>query len=132
VPGQIAQKFLNFVRAESERIPRFAEEGDIEGLKTEAKRIVTKRSRSVRNSAFNAANNVCAVCDRDYSKVLNGMGVRVLQVHHRKQLSSFDAPAIVTPRDLAVVCANCHLLIHYNPKKALTVEAVRRMLRADG
>jgi predicted HNH restriction endonuclease len=30
--------------------------------------------------------------------------------------------------DLAVMCANCHMLIHMNPKQALSVEELREML----
>jgi 5-methylcytosine-specific restriction protein A len=59
------------------------------------------------------------------------MGKRVLQVHHRKQLSSRDAPALTKPEDLAVVCANCHLLIHYDPKRALSVKALRKKLKGQ-
>jgi predicted HNH restriction endonuclease len=64
--------------------------------------------------------------------VLDGRGVRVLQVHHRKQLSAREAPSITKLGDLAVVCANCHLLLHLDPKNALKVEKLREMLEADG
>jgi predicted HNH restriction endonuclease len=111
---------------------RYAEESDIEGTKTEALRLTTKRSRKLRDLAFKAANNICSVCDRDYSIVLGGRGVRVLQVHHREQLSARETPAITKLSDLVVVCANCHLLIHLDPKKALTVQRLRNMLRANG
>jgi predicted HNH restriction endonuclease len=31
--------------------------------------------------------------------------------------------------ELAVVCANCHMLIHMNPKRALDIQELRNMLR---
>jgi hypothetical protein len=86
-----------------------AEESDIEGTKTETRRITSKRSRRLRDLALQAASGVCSVCERDYSKVLDGRGVRVLQVHHRRQLASLDAPTLTKLEDLAVVCSNCQL-----------------------
>jgi hypothetical protein len=132
VPGQIANKFLQFLGSDDGYGRTYAGEGDIEGMKTEVLRLTTKRSRRLRDLAFKAANNICSVCDRDYSKVLDGDGVRVLQVHHRKQLAARNAPSITKLRDLVVVCANCHLLIHLNPNKALSVHTLRKMLRATG
>ena len=72
---------------------------------------VRGRSRQLRDLALENADGVCCVCDVDYSKVLDGNGVRVLQVHHRKQLAASDAPRLTSLKDLAVVCANCHLLV---------------------
>jgi predicted HNH restriction endonuclease len=52
----------------------------------------------------------------------------VLQVHHRKQLASNDSPRLTKLRDLAVLCANCHMLVHMDPYKAIAVEKLRKML----
>jgi hypothetical protein len=109
----------------------FADESDIEGTKTEANQTRTKRSRKLRQRAFDAAHGICCVCRRDYSRVLGGRGVRVLQVHHREQLAAREMPAITKLGDLVVVCANCHMLLHLDPKNALTVEELREMLKAD-
>lgn len=111
---------------------RPADEGDIEGTKTEVVQCKNKRSRRLRNQAFKAARGVCSVCRRDYSTLLEGQGIRVLQVHHREQLSALDKPKFNTVDDLDVVCANCHLLLHLHPKSALTVENLQAMLEADG
>ena len=105
---------------------------DIEGLLTEVAYLKRKRSRSLRDLAFRLAAGICAVCDRDFSKLLNGRGVRVLQVHHRRQLSAHTAPALTSVDDLAVVCANCHMLLHLDQDKALRVEELRDMLAREG
>jgi predicted HNH restriction endonuclease len=111
---------------------RFADVLDIEGLKTEAFQLHKKRSRKLRDAAFRAASGVCCVCDRNFSKVLGGRGVRVLQVHHREQLSAREIPSVTRQSDLAVVCANCHLLLHLDSERALSIEELRTMLLADG
>jgi hypothetical protein len=132
IPSDVVSEFLAFLQAGKTHPIHFAEESDIEGTKTEVLGIISKRSRRLRHLAFEAANGVCGVCGRDFSKVLGGRGVRVLQVHHRDQLSARDVPAVTKVSDLAVVCANCHLLLHLDPGKALTVEELQEMLRADG
>jgi hypothetical protein len=108
-----------------------AEESGIEGLKTEYRLFKTARSSKLRDAAFEAAKGVCAVCGRDFSHVLGGRGIRALQVHHCKQLSARKAPSVTKVSDLAVVCANCHLLLHLDSGKALTVARLREMLHAD-
>jgi hypothetical protein len=110
----------------------YADESDIEGTKTEVVQLKSSRSRRLRRLALRAASGVCCVCERDYSKLLGGRGVRVLQVHHRKQLAARHTPSLTKVGDLAVVCANCHMLLHLDPAKALRVEELRRMLRRDG
>lgn len=102
----------------------------IEGVLTETMTYVRGRSRQLRDLALKKAEGACCVCDVDYSKLLDGKGARVLQVHHRKQLAANDTPRLTSLKDLAVVCANCHMLIHMNPKRALAVEALKKMLSA--
>lgn len=104
-----------------------AEPFAIEGLLTETVRYVRGRSRQLRDLALETSEGVCCVCEVDYTKLLSGKGIRVLQVHHRKQLAVTQAPRVTHLKDLAVVCANCHMLIHMNPKHALRVETLKRM-----
>lgn len=111
-------------------VSRFADESDIEGIKSELLITKTKRSRRLRNKAFDAAKGACAVCKQDFTKLLEGRGVRVLQVHHREQLSARDAPAVTKLADLVVVCANCHLLLHLDTQKPLSVDELRTLLNA--
>jgi len=87
------------------------------------------RDRRLRNQAMDASKGICAACDTNYSQTLEGMGMRVLQVHHKKQLGWKSTPKLTKSSDLAVVCANCHMLIHMNPKKALSIDKLRVMLK---
>ena len=118
--------------AEDDELPNLAEEDEepsaTEGLLTEVVYYKRSRDRALRDQALRASKGVCAVCETDYSQWLEGKGIRVLQVHHRQQLAMTDAPVITRLSDLAVVCANCHMLIHMDSKQALTIEALRAML----
>ncbi len=111
---------------------RFADESDIEGIRSEYTATRTSRSRKLRDKAFALADGVCAVCQFDYGQVLGGDGVRVLQVHHKNPVSQNKGPTVTNLNDLVVVCANCHLLLHLDTKKVLDVPKLRKMLRDQG
>lgn len=85
----------------------------IEGLATEVKMTRIGRDRGLRDSAMARANGVCAVCCQDFNQVLAGRGICVLHVHHLKQLGCRDKPTVTRLKDLVVVCANCHMLLHF-------------------
>jgi predicted HNH restriction endonuclease len=100
----------------------------MEGESVEYRSLRRRRDHVLRREALELSRGVCAVCDVDFTAVLDGRGVRVLQVHHRKQLAQLKAPRVNTVRDLAVVCANCHALIHSDPKRSIPVEELKRQL----
>lgn len=100
----------------------------VEGIAREARVIARTRSGRLRAAALRLAQGVCAVCDTDFSKILDGKGTRVLQVHHKRQLSLSDEPQVNTVDDLAVVCANCHALLHLCPRRTLPIDGLRRMI----
>jgi len=100
-----------------------------EGNRVEYRAYRRKRHHRLMQAARRAAKGICAVCEVDYSKILNGKGVRVLQVHHKHQLGQLDTPRLNSSDDLVVVCANCHALIHMDSKKALPVKALKSLLR---
>jgi hypothetical protein len=100
----------------------------MEGLVREVTVLSRVRNGALRHEALKHAKGICEVCTTNFSEVLGGLGVRALQVHHRQQLALEDIPRLTRLEDLAVVCANCHALIHMNPKHAHTVEELRNML----
>ncbi len=127
VAAKLEEEWEAFVSFGRQPIP-VVEPSAIEGLRTEAVSYVRGRSRQLRDAALEEADGVCAVCETDYKQLLNGKGVRVLQVHHRKQLAATDSPRVTRLSDLAVVCANCHMLIHMDLKKALSIKQLKEML----
>ena len=100
-----------------------------EGALKEQRRLIRGRNRKLRDQSLLLAKGRCAACGRDYAKVLNGDGKRVLEVHHRRQLSNHSSPKLTQVTDLAVVCANCHRLLHIKPGKTLEVEELKRRLK---
>jgi predicted HNH restriction endonuclease len=110
---------------------RYATDSDIEGIRYEIITMTASRSKRLRDKAFQSAKGICAVCERDFTKVLSGRGIRVLQVHHKRMLSKTESETQTRLDDLVVVCANCHLLLHLDLKKTLTVPQLKRMLATD-
>lgn len=101
----------------------------LEGLVTEARVYRYSRSRALRDKAMRDSGGYCSCCEVPFGELLGGRGRHVLQVHHRHQLSQKNHPKPTRVNDLAVVCANCHMLIHADPEAALAVEAVRALWR---
>ena len=102
----------------------------LEGQMTETRVSRRGRNGTLRRAALLRANGHCAACGVDFGALLGGRGRRVLQVHHKKQLSDRDEPEWTSVDDLDVVCANCHLLIHADRSAPIPVEALRALLRA--
>ncbi|MCC4118487.1 hypothetical protein LLG90_24315 [Aromatoleum toluclasticum] len=89
------------------------------------------RNAALRNAALAKAEGTCETCGVDFSSILGGRGVRALQVHHRQQLALREIPSVTKLDELAVVCANCHSLIHADSEHALPVEELRTLLAAE-
>jgi hypothetical protein len=107
-------------------------EGIVEGIAHESIVLSRTRSATLRREALRLSCGVCEGCGVDFSLVLNGRGLRALQVHHKKQLSLRETPEATSLTDLAVVCANCHAIIHTDPMKAMPVEILAKAWRGVG
>lgn len=54
----------------------------------------------------------CEVCSFDFSATYGALGEGFCEVHHLVPLSSSSEPVTTTLDDLAVLCSNCHRVIH--------------------
>lgn len=98
----------------------------VEGAATESRS--RQRNQSLREKVLDAAVGVCSACGTDFTSVADGLGRRCLVVHHTKQLRDYDQPAETKISDLAVLCANCHMMIHADSSKALSVKQLQQRL----
>lgn len=57
---------------------------------------------------------VCEVpkCGFDFAKVYGELGQGYAQVHHKKPLSDRTSASETKLADLAIICANCHAMVH--------------------
>ncbi len=79
-------------------------------LKRERNRaVVEAKKAAVLNSKGNLS---CEVCGFDFSSFYGSLGVGFCEVHHLNPLSGSDEFVTTTLADLAVLCSNCHRIIH--------------------
>lgn len=55
---------------------------------------------------------VCAVCQFDFAHVYGDLGEGYIEAHHVQALSSLVEESKTKPSDLALVCSNCHRMLH--------------------
>lgn len=122
VPNHLAVNVWKSVRG----LPSTAVDKRMEGMLTESKSKF--RDPALRSAALAQADGRCAGCGKNYRRVARGKGEKCLVVHHKKQLKDIDQPQETRVSDLAVVCANCHMMIHANRDKALTIAQLQKLL----
>lgn len=77
------------------------------------------RAQKLRDSLRKASGRLrCEVpgCGFDFFEVYGDLGRDFAHVHHIKPLSDRDGPEMTKLSDLAIVCANCHSMIHRGRK----------------
>lgn len=72
------------------------------------------RNGAVAKRAKQLQGYTCCVCDRDFVTELGELGKRCIDAHHLTPFAELDErPRKLDPRnDFAIVCANCHRMIH--------------------
>ena len=102
--------------------PDATEAEELMGLEGELFRRVVfhrKRERYLRDSKIadvldRTGALVCEVpgCDFDFARAYGKLGAGYAQVHHLFPLAQRDSAQTTLLSDLAIVCANCHAMIH--------------------
>lgn len=114
-----------------------AEPKDVETVKvghegTQTARVTTVRERdpALRAMALEHHGTRCQVCDFDFGQVYGDWGRGFAEVHHLEMLSDASKSGTLTDptTDLAVLCANCHRMIHRKRGRALTLDELREMI----
>jgi predicted HNH restriction endonuclease len=79
-----------------------------------------QKLRAAKLSQFRQKNGGlhCEVlgCGFDFEKVYGSLGKDFAHVHHLKPLGNRESPSQTSLDDLAIVCANCHAMIHRGGK----------------
>jgi 5-methylcytosine-specific restriction enzyme A len=69
----------------------------------------------------------CEVCGFDFEKVYGGIGKGFAECHHLIPLSQLMNVTTTKLSDLAILCANCHRMVH-RARPPLSVEALRELV----
>jgi len=110
------------------------EEDSFQGKFREGKLTYVLTNRHERNPHLRAASiqihgTRCQVCGFSFGETYGPSGENFIEVHHLSPVSKYAGEVSVNPSaDMAVVCANCHRMIHRNPEKPLSLEELRQMV----
>lgn len=93
------------------------ESSGLEGGKNLVKHLRIERNRKIINKKKKEilakfGKFSCEVCGFDFSEKYGKYGENFCEVHHKIALSTLDGPIETKTSDLAVVCSNCHRIIH--------------------
>lgn len=88
------------------------------------KLIDTKKKQVLKNSE----KLVCEVCDFDFNKVYGEIGKGFIECHHIQPLSTYTTAQKTTVDDLALVCSNCHRMLHRLPEE-MTIEGLKNRMK---
>lgn len=70
----------------------------------------------------------CEVCGFDFSERYGDLGSGYIEAHHRRPVSTLVSGKKTHLADLALVCANCHRMLH-RKKAHFSVETLKEFLR---
>jgi 5-methylcytosine-specific restriction protein A len=90
-----------------------------EGKAVMRKHLSRERARGLRAKKLESVNKVgipiaCDVCGMNFGKFYGPRGEGYIEVHHIRPLHD-SGPVQTALADLALLCANCHRMIHRNP-----------------
>jgi hypothetical protein len=92
--------------------------------------LIRERNRDLADEAKRIHGHVCEVCGFDFARFYGPDGVGYIEAHHRVPFHALpeDVEVRLSPRkDFAVVCANCHRMLHRDPYP--TVAELRRTVQ---
>ncbi len=90
---------------------------------------VVKKAKE-KHAKENDGRLICEVCNFDFFKAYGDRGQGFAEGHHKKPVSEMKAGDETKVEDIAIVCSNCHRMIHRKP--IITVEELREELQKSG
>lgn len=125
----INQQLLNQVTKDIDSIYEENNESFIEGSKKERLVSIYERNPSLRAKAIEIHGFTCQVCGFNFEKSYGKHGENYIEVHHIKPLSTLIKEKEIDPKnDIAVLCSNCHRMVHRDKNNVLSLVDLRNLL----
>ena len=90
-----------------------------------SKKLIAQKKKAVLE---NAGQLVCEACGFDFQKRYGERGAGFIECHHTKPLSDLPEERTTRLSDLALLCANCHRMIHAK-RPWLSIPDLRDMIK---
>lgn len=100
----------------------------LEGEKLKAETTFRKRNRALIEAKKANSNGRCEVCNFSFEKGYGGIGKGHIIAHHINPIGGRKRASRTTLDDIALVCSNCHDMLHKkNPP--MSIQRLRRRLK---
>lgn len=73
---------------------------------------------------------ICEVCDFDFYRVYGELGKDFIECHHTVPLSKYSVKSPTKIEDLALVCSNCHRMLHRKGAN-MTINILRLLVKVE-
>lgn len=121
------------------KLYKIEDEEDEESFKVKEGKVIYKLHKHIeRNSKINKKKKEnhlkkegkldCEVCGFDFYLIYGELGKGFMECHHRKPLHEIKEESETTLKDLALVCANCHRMLHRD-LDTLSVEELQNKIK---
>lgn len=107
------------------------DEGIIEGVKKSVYTTKYERDPQIRRAFLRGKKLKCEVCGFDFEEVYGKLGAGYIEVHHKKPVSEGERITDLD-NDLAMLCSNCHRMIHRGTNHMITVEELKDIIGSIG
>ena len=88
-----------------------------------------KRDPRLRRLAIRQYGTKCQVCGFDFKATYGQLGEGFIELHHLNPLSLARGSVITTLEDVAVVCSNCHRMLHRHGIRPLAMDELRQIIK---
>lgn len=89
-----------------------------------------ERNHVLRQQVLEIHGYTCQACKLNFKEYYGNWGEGFIHVHHLRPISSIGETHKVNPRtDMAVLCPNCHSMVHRRKDKILTIEELKHMIK---
>lgn len=68
----------------------------------------------------------CEICGFDFSEKYGKIGDGFIEAHHKVELSKIEGEHEVKPSDFAMVCSNCHSMLH---REDISISKLKQILK---
>jgi predicted HNH restriction endonuclease len=101
------------------------------GMKLRTVRQYERHSGS-RDDAIAIHGTECMGCGFDFGKTYGTLGRGYIEVHHAMPLADYGIRETDPEKDLTVLCANCHRMVHRRKGICLSVDELRARIATAG
>jgi 5-methylcytosine-specific restriction protein A len=106
-----------------------------EGRLLTRKHLVRERNRKLVRSKIDlvlkrSGKLECEVCDFNFAATYGSRGDGFIECHHTKPVATLDARSTTHIDDLALVCSNCHRMIH-RTRQWLSIAELKGLIQSE-